>query len=148
MGRVTQSMESESLGLRIQDPSNVRVSDDFIQTLTLLLGYNDAKRVLLRASPNGILFTSSPRLVDVFHWTATTANAAKQGDNIPCTEVLCMGHPSNGDTVWVRTRKTATVDNAIPLAKNDVMVFSVNNLNELYALIVADTERLIVGYTL
>jgi len=147
VGRQTAPMASEILGVREAQPANVRISDDYLQTLAMILGYDDKNRIPLRCSPSGVLATSSPRLVDVFHWASTGATEAKQGDNLICTEVLCIGHPDNSSKVWVRTNLAATVDNAIPLDAGDVMGFSVRNLNELHALIVASGEKLIVGYT-
>ena len=129
-------------------PPNVQVSDFVQQTLALLLGFTYGETVAIRASPGGVLYTASPRLNDVVHWTATAGNWTHQGDNIQCTEILCMGHPDNTGLVWVRTRATATVNNAFPLAKNDVMGFSVENLDELHVLIVTNAEKLIVGYSL
>lgn len=141
-------MASDKLGIRPPLPSQIPVSDEVMQTIALLLGYCRGERIVLQASPAGILYAASPRLVDVFHWTAAAPNAAKQGDNIVCTEIICIGHPDNGSKVWVRTGKAATTANAIPLDAGDVVGFSVENLSDLHALIVANTERLIVGYSL
>lgn len=124
------------------------VEDRLVQTLALLLGYASGERVPLRASPSGILFTASPRLTDVVHYTAAAPNAAKQGAEIVCTEILCMAHPENTGRIWVRTRQAATANNAFPLDKGDIMGFSVENLSELRALIVANGDTLIVGYSL
>lgn len=148
MGRITASMQSTELGLRTPNPSNVTVSDDIRQTLAQILGYFENQRVLLKSSPSGVLATASPRLVDVVHYTATAPNAAKQGAELPCTELLCMAHPDNTGRIWVRTMKTAAANNAFPLDKGDVVGFSVENLNQMYALIVANGDTLIVGYSL
>jgi hypothetical protein len=129
-------------------PPNVQVSDFVQQTLALLLGFTYGETVALRSSPGGVLYTASPRLNDVEHWTATGANWTHQGNNVQCTEILCMGHHDNTGLVWVRTRAVATANNAFPLAKGDVMGFSVENLDELQALIVVNGEKLIVGYSL
>jgi len=86
--------------------------------------------------------------VDVFHWTAAAPNTPKQGDNIACTEVLCTAHPDNTGRIWVRTRSTAAANNGFPLDAGDSIGFSVENLSDLYALIVANGDTLIVGYSL
>lgn len=148
MGRVTQSMQSTELGLRTPTPSNVNVSDDIRQTLAQILGYFENQRVLLKASPSGVLAVASPRLANVVHYTATAPNAAKQGAELPCTELLCMAHPDNTGRIWVRTMTTAAANNAFPLDKGDIVGFSVENLNQMYALIVANGDTLIVGYSL
>ena len=141
-------MGSERLGIRPPLPSQIRVAEQLVQTLALLLGHNAGNRVVLKASLSGVLYTASPRLSDVFHWTAAAPNTAEQGDNIAATEILCQAHPDNTGRIWVRTRKDAATDNAFPLDKGDVIGFSVENLSELRALIVANGDTLIVGYSL
>lgn len=148
MAKATLPIASDQIGLRPPLPSQIPVSDELRQTLALLLGYAQGERVALRASPSGILYATSPRLVDVFHWTAVAPNTPKQGDNIACTEVLAMAHPDNTGRIWVRTRSTATVNNAFPLDKGDPIGFSIENLSDLFTLIVANGDTLIVGYSL
>ena len=141
-------MQSDKLGIRPPLPSQIPVAEQLVQTLAQLLGYHNGERVVLKASPSGILYNASPALTDVFHWTATAPNEAKHGLNIVATEVLCIAHPDNTGRVWVRTKKAATVDNAIPLGAGDSISFSVENLQDLHALIVVNGEKLIVGYSL
>jgi len=141
-------MQSDKLGIRPPLPSQIPVAEQLVQTLAQLLGYHNGERVVLKASPSGILYNASPALTDVFHWTATAPNEAKHGLNIVATEVLCIAHPDNTGKVWVRTKKAATVDNAIPLDAGDIIGFSVENLQDLHALIVVNGEKLIVGYSL
>lgn len=148
MGRVTRSMQSEDLGLRTPNPSNVAVSDDIRQTLATILGYFDNSRVRLHASPSGVLYHASPRLADIVHYTAIAPNEAKQGDDISCTEIVCMAHPDNAGRIWVRTMKAAAANNAIPLDKGDVFGFTVDNLNQLYVLTITSGDTLIVGYSI
>ncbi|GAI97505.1 unnamed protein product [marine sediment metagenome] len=59
-----------------------------------------------------------------------------------------MGHPDNTGVVWARTKVAATVDNAWPLSANDVVGFTVTNLNMLHLLIKLDTEKAIIAYTM
>lgn len=141
-------MASDRLGIRPPLPSQIPVAEQLVQTLAQIIGHYNGERVVLKASPGGILYNASPSLTDVFHWTAAAPNAAKQGDNIVATEVLCVAHPDNTGKVWVRTKKVATVDNAFPLDAGDVIGFSVENLQDLHALIVTNGEKLIVGYSL
>jgi hypothetical protein len=145
------------IGLPISDTS-LRVSpslgpqptmdERLQQAVALLLGYAKGERVPIVCSPSGILATAGPALTDVLHYTSTAPNEAKQGDNIACTEILCMAHPDNAGRLWVRTRKTAAANNAFPLDKGDVIGFSVENLAELRALTIATGDTLIVGYSL
>ena len=148
MAKVTLPIASDQIGLRPPLPSQIPVNDELRQTLALLLGYHQGDRVTLACSPSGVLYTASPRLVDVFHWTAAAPNTPKQGDNIACTEVLCTAHPDNTGRIWVRTRSTAAANNGFPLDAGDSIGFSVENLSDLYALIVANGDTLIVGYSL
>lgn len=148
MAKATLPIASDGLRLHPPLPSQIPVSDELRQTLALLLGYHQGDRLPLACSPSGILFTTSPRLVDVFQWTAAAPNADKQGDNIVCTELLCMAHPDNTGRIWVRTKTAAAANNAFPLDKGDPIGFSVENLSELRALIVANGDTLIVGYSL
>ena len=141
-------MSSDRLGIRPPLTSQIPVAEQFVQTLAQMLGHYNGERIVLKASPGGILYIASPSLTDVFHWTATAPNDVKQGGNVIATEVLCVGHPDNTGKVWVRTKKVATVDNAIPLEAGDMIGFSVENLQDLHALIVTNGEKLIVGYSL
>lgn len=118
------------------------------QVMSLLTAYWREQRVTLRCSPGGVLFVSSSQVGDIFHVLATSINHLYQGIDLQCSEVMVMGHPSNGDTIWVRTREAATVNNAWPLLKKEVVSFTISNLNLLHIRIVADTERAIVLYTL
>lgn len=148
MTKTDLPMAGRGFTVRPDLPSQIPVSDEVRQAIALIMGYANSERVPLRASPNGILYTASPRLTDVFHWTAAAPNAAKQGDNIVCTEVVCMAHPDNASKVWVRTKTDAATNNAFPLDAGDIVGFSVENLSELRALIVGNGESLIVGYSL
>ncbi len=148
MAKMTMPLASDQVGLRPSLPSQIPVSDELRQAIAMLFGFSQGERVALNATPSGILYTTSPRLVDVFHWTAAAPNTAKQGDNIACSELLCMAHPDNTGRIWVRTKTAAAANNAFPLDKGDIIGFSVENLSELRALIVANGDTLIVGYSL
>jgi hypothetical protein len=86
------------------------------------------------------------KIQDIEHYTGSGADDTKQGNDVACSEIMCMGHPDNTGKVWVRTNITATTDNAWPLDAGEVINFDVANLNELRMLIVADGESLIVAY--
>ena len=129
-------------------PPNAPLSEYVQQALAVLLGFTNGETVVLKASPAGVLYTSSPRLSDVIHYVSTGAGSVKQGDNIQATELLLRAHPDNADKIWVRTRATATANNAYPLAKGDVINFSVENLDELHIMFAGAADTLIVGYSL
>jgi len=146
MQNIGTPLQCEQLKLSPERQGGINLSDDMQQSLALLAGFSKNQRIIIEASPNGVLRVTSGRLIDVVHYTATAGNQTKQGSDVPCSEVECMGHPSNGGKVWVRSLATATVDNAWPLGPGEVKNFSVDNLRDLQMLIVVDTERLIVSY--
>ena len=136
------------LDLMPKQAEAIQLSKDMQQTLALLTGFWQNQRLLLKASPNGILFTTSPQIKDVFHVTATSDNYAYQGQDIKCSEVFVMGHPDNAGKIWVKPFTTAAIDNAWPLDAGDVWGFSLTNLNMLNMLIITNGEKAIVAYTL
>jgi hypothetical protein len=148
MARVGNPLKIPELDLRPEPLGGVELSENMQQTLALLTAFWRNQRVVLKASPSGVLFTASPQLEDIFHVTGVGANDVYQGSNIQCSEVLVMGHPDNAGKIWARSKKVATVDNAWPLAAGDVMGFTITNLNMLHLLIVVDGDKVIVAYTL
>jgi len=118
------------------------------QVMSLLTAYWKERRVTLQSTPSGMLFVGSTQIADIFHVPAAGDGDVYQGDDIACSEVMVMGHPQNGNTIWVRPHKIATVNNAWPLLKYDVVSFTITNLNMLHILIETDTERAIIAYTI
>lgn len=148
MAQVGNPLKIPELDLRPEPMGGVELSENMQQTLALLTAFWRNQRVVLKASPSGVLFTASPQLEDIFHVTGSGANDVYQGPNLQCSEVLVMGHPDNAGKIWARSKKVATVDNAWPLAAGDVMGFTITNLNMLHLLIVVDGDKVIVAYTL
>ena len=147
MPEISKPMDVPELKLRPPIEGKVRLSEDMQQVLSLLTAYCENKRVTLKASESGILSVASAKIKDIVHIVGVGANSEKTGSNVPCTECLVMGHPDNTDKVWVRPYKTATVNNAWPLSKSEVVGFTLNNLKQLNMLIVVDGEKVIVAYT-
>ena len=83
---------------------------------------------------------------DIVHFTGVGASDTQKGSNVICNEIMCMAHPSNTGTVWVRTGTTAATTNAWPLDAGEWIKFNADNLNELEMLIVVAGEKLIVAY--
>lgn len=148
MQTIGKPLQIPELDIKPEPTGGMKISEDMQQVLSLLTGFWRNKRILLKASQTGVLFVTSPELEDIFHVTADGDNDTYQGSNIQCSEVLVMGHPDNTGKVWARSKKTATTDNAWPLDAGDVISFSITNLNMLQLLIVTDTEKAIVAYTL
>ena len=147
MSDINKPMSIPELFLKPPIDGKVRLSEDIQQTLALLVAYCDNKRVVLKASESGVLNTASARIKDIVHYTGVGANDTQVGDGIVCTECLIMGHPDNTGNVWVRADKTATTDNAWPLAAGEVVNFTLDNLKQLNMLIVVAGEKVIVAYT-
>jgi len=147
MGNINKPMDIPELNIKPPIDGKVRLSEDMQQTLALLVGYGDNARKVLRASESGVLNVTSARIKDIEHYTGVGANDTQTGENIPCTECLVMAHPDNTGNVWVRPDKTATVNNAWPLAGGEVVSFTVDNLKQLNMLIVVAGEKVIVAYT-
>ena len=148
MPNINKPMGVPELNLKPPIDGKVRLSEDMQQTLALLTAYGINQRKLLRASESGVLHVASARIKDIKHYTGVGANDTQTGDNVSCTECLVMGHPDNTGKVWVRPDKTASVDNAWPLAKSEVVGFTLDNLKQLNMLIVVDGEQVIVAYTI
>lgn len=117
------------------------------RTLAMCMGKNDSDMRLLRCSPSGVLTVSSNTLQDVFHVAAGSTAYEYQGDDIPCSEVMIMGHPDNTGRVWVRRDTTAGASNAWPLEKKESITITLNNLKELRLMIAVENEIAIVAYT-
>lgn len=147
MGNINKPMNIPELNLEPPGSGKMRLSEDMQQTLALLTGYGDNKRVVLKASDSGVLATASRRIADVVHYTGVGANDEQIGIDIACTEVMVVGHPDNTGLIWVRPDKVATVDNAWPLPANGAVGFSLSNLKQLNMLIVVAGEKVIVSYT-
>lgn len=147
MSDIVKPMSIPELHLRPDIGGKTRLSDDMQQTLATLVAYGDNARKLLKASESGVLSVSSARIKDIVHFDRIDPLNPKKGGDVACTECLCMAHPDNTDKVWVRPYKTAEISNAWPLDKNDAVSFVIDNMNQLFMLIVANNDSLIVAYT-
>lgn len=148
MSHIRKSMQIPELDLKPPIEGAIRLSEDMQQTLAMLVGYSVNQRVLLKASPQGVLRTTSPRLIDCKHYPGVGVNDHPDLDDLPCTEVMVMAHPDNTGTIWVRNGIAATVNNAWPLASGDAVGFSVDNVKQLSILCVVDGDTAIVAITL
>lgn len=146
MTRIGTPLKLPELNLQPEPEGGIELSEDMQQVLSLLTGFSKNRRIILQSSPVGALRTTSARLIDIKHFTATSDNDELQGLDVPCSEVMCMGHPSNTGKVWVRTLTTAAVTDSWPLGAGETINFSVDNFRDLQMIIVVDTEKLIVAY--
>lgn len=140
-------------GLNLQPPitGKVKLSPDMQQTLALLCALGETQRVTLKASETGILLVGEPVIKDIVFVTGAIPGGGSyslaQGPNIPCSSVMIMGHPYNGDKVWVRPYAACDDTHKWPLDAKEVVGFSVDNLNRLYFLFDQDGEHAIITYT-
>lgn len=138
-------MQIPSLNLKPPIEGAVRLSEDIQQTLALLVGYAVNERVPLACTVGGVLYTTGPRFFDVQHVTGSGANDHPTMPDIPCAEVLVLGHPDNTGKIWIRPGNAATVNNAVPIAKSEGMTFSIHNTKSLSVLVVVDGEKAILA---
>lgn len=148
MGNSDTPVKMPELNLIPETERGIELDAGMKQVLAVLTAYCREERVVLKASPSGVLFTASSPLGDIFHVPASTGNFAYQGKNIACSEVLVMAYPTNASKIWVRTKTIATVDNAWPLDAYDVFSFTITNLNMLHILIVGNGEKAIIAYSI
>jgi hypothetical protein len=147
MHTINNPMQIPELDLKPELQGGVNLSEDMQQVLALLAGYWQNKRVLLKATPSGMLCVTSPQVKDIYYITANADNYAYQGENIECSEVMVIAHPNNTGRIWVKAHALALTTNSIPLDKKESFSFTITNLNMLNLLIATDTEKAIVIYT-
>ena len=146
MQNIGTPLQCEQLKLTPEREGNIKLSEDMQQSLALLAGFSKNQRIIIESSPVGSLRTTSARIIDIKHFTADEADDTIQGDDVPCSEVMCMGHPGNAGKVWIRTLSTAQLTNSWPLGAGEVQNMSVDNLRDLRMLIVENGDILIVAY--
>lgn len=148
MRKISIPMQIPELNLKPPISGQLEVSDNVQQVLSQLLGYSNGQRTVIKSSASGILYTESPRIKDIVHYTATSGNYTTTGGNVPCSGAIVLAHPDNGGRIWVKPYATAETTNAWPLDAGDGLPLSVDNLNQINLLIVVDTEIAIVAYTI
>lgn len=147
MAKIRSPLRIPELNLQPPIKGDIRLSEDMQQTLALLTGLGDNKRVVLKATDGGVLHVVSPQLKEVVVVTADEDAYDWQGGDIPCTEVAVIGGLDNTHRVWVRPNSAASEANGWPLDKGDPFGFTISNLNQLHINIEKDTQIAIVAYT-
>jgi len=153
MTTISKPMGVPELNLSPPITEKIRLSEDMQQTLALLCAVGDAQRTLIKASESGVLYTVSPRIKDLWGFKSLGDTTHKQGDNIPCNEVMITGHPDNSGKIWVRpyNKYILTGDGANfawPVAANAVVDFVVSNINQLWFYFEKLNDIVIVAYTM
>lgn len=135
----------KGIPLKPEFTGRVKLDETMIQTLAAIVGWDGESRRLLTCAVNGSLNSVSP-VIDTFaHETASEANDVITFSDQPTTEVILRGHPDNASLLWVTKGVTPTANNGYPLAANDYIILSVNNMMDLQVLIVGNGEKLIYG---
>lgn len=147
MAKIRKVMDVPGLDLQPPITQQIRLSEDMQQTLALLAGYSDNKRVILKASENGTLNTVSPQIQEVVVITATDDDHDWVGGDVPCTEVIVMADLDNSERVWARPYSAASSANGWPLDQGDSFCMAVSNLNQVHVNIEKDTQKAIIAYT-
>jgi len=151
MPDINKPMDVPELNLQPPITGKVKLSEAMQQTLALLCALGDSQRIMLRASERGALRTVSPVIKDLWGTTSAGATTHQRGVNLPCSEVMIMGHPDNDTLIWVRPYKQYVPSGdganfAWPIAANDIVGFVVSNINQLYFYFVGATDKVIVAY--
>ena len=127
-------------------PSQIPVSVEFQQTLALLLGMFQQQRVPVSVGQSGVLRVNDAVMFDATVITATSGNFDVAGTPKAVSSVLVKAHPDNTGLVWVRANAAATTANAWPLEAGEGINIGIDDYQQFHALIVNDTEKLIVAF--
>ena len=147
MSDIHNPMAVPELNLKPPIDGKVRLSEGMQQTLALLCGYSNNKRVLLKASDLGVLLVGEPVIKDIVILTSAAVTGLGQGSDIPCSSVMIMAHPDNTDKTWVRPYQVCDATHKWPLDGSDVIRFAVDNVNRIYFLCDTPEEKVIIAYT-
>ena len=116
MREIIMPFRIEDLIVRPEFAGRVQLSDDMQQTLASLVGYDGIGRRLLHSSKGGVLYQTTPRLGNIIHTVGVGTPRRYVGPDLSITEVMVMGHPDNGELLWVKNDEIATAANGWPLA--------------------------------
>ncbi len=125
----------------------IKITDEMQQTLATLMGWDGSARRLVKTSRSGSLQTSASRFAGILTETSDAPNQIQTFSNVPTTEVMIMGHPDNGEKIWVNVGTNPTTANSWPLDAGDVIQLSIDNLEQLKIFVVTNGNQVIVLYT-
>ncbi len=147
MAKIRTNLRIPGLNLDPPIKGYIQLSADMQQTLALLTGMGDNKRVVCRGTSAGVLQTESPQLKKIVVLTADATPYVWQGGDVPCSEVAVIAGLDNAGRVWFRPNSAASASNGWPLDKGEVFGFTISNLNQLHIKIQTTGEIAIVAYT-
>lgn len=126
---------------------SVKLDETAIQTLAALLGWDGESRRLLTCALNGSLHTIAPTVKAIINTTGSGANDDITFSDTPTSEVMIMANPANSGDVWINIGAAAAVDTGWPLDAGDMLIVSVNNLQDLQMRIISDGDKTILIQT-
>ncbi|KKN15623.1 hypothetical protein LCGC14_0984100 [marine sediment metagenome] len=147
MGKLRTPFEITELSVKPPLSSSPNITDDIQQTLATLVAYNGQSRRLLRCTAHGMLEVVNPLAVGFINVVGSGVNDTYDGIDRRTSEVIVRAHPDNNSLLWLNVFKAAAVDSGWPLAANEYLVLSVNDISHLHLLIVGSGEKAVISYT-
>jgi len=147
MPAINKPMDVPELNLQPPITGKVRLSEDMQQTLALLCAMDNGKRVMLRASELGVLQTGEPAIKDIVIVASAAGTGIGQGIDMACSSAMIMAHPDNDDKTWVRPYAAVDATHGWPLDAKGVVMFGVNNVNQIHFLCDTPEQKVIIAYT-
>ena len=121
-----------------------KVDEKLIMTLATLLGWDGESRRLLNCGVGGALQTIAPIAKGIVNVLGSGANDDITFADEVTSEVMLLANAANGGDIWINIGASAAVDTGWPLDAGDIVIMSVNNMQELQARIIADGDKLII----
>jgi len=148
MGEVLIPLTFDDLPVRPPLVGRPRISEDIQQTAALLVGWDGVTRRLVRCSPTGALYVTSPRVKGIINQLSGGIGSTHQFTNIVTSEVMIRANPSNFGRVWVNVGKAAADHTGYPLDAGEWVNWSINNLINLHLFFANEDDYAIVVYTI
>jgi len=121
-----------------------KVDENLIMTIATLMGWDGESRRLLNCGVGGALQTISPIAKAIVNVLGSGANDDITFADEVTSEVMIMANAANSGDVWVNIGAAAAVDTGWPLDAGEIVIVSVNNMQELQARIITDGDKLII----
>lgn len=125
-----------------------RITEEIQQAISLLVGWDETTRRLLRCSPSGVLYYASPRVKGIINFQADGDSDDYQGSDIKTSEVLIKAKHDNEGDIWINVGAAAALDTGYPLDAGEWVSFSINNLHTLHLHLTKDDDWVSIIYTI
>jgi len=144
MYEIQRPFQIAALPLKPELTGRQKLDETIIQALSTLMGWDGQARRLLNCGVGGSLQTIAPIAKAIVNVTGVGANDdITFGDEVT-SEVMILANAANGGDVWINIGKSAAVDTGWPLDAGEIVIFSLNNMQELQARIVTAGDKLII----